>query len=71
LIEGLENIMLSIDELITNLNTIISSKYMKVHRVEIEKLLMEISIGRESVILLFYIQENWIYFEGIFFSPEI
>ncbi len=63
--------MLSIDELITNLNTIISSKYMKVHRVEIEKLLMEISIGRESVILLFYIQENWIYFEGIFFSPEI
>jgi hypothetical protein len=71
LIDGLEIILLSIDDLIVSLNTIISSKYLKLFRDEIEKLLMEISIGRDSVVLIFFIQQNWIYFEGIFFSPDI
>jgi dynein heavy chain, axonemal len=61
----------AVEELIANLTTISSSRYLKRLRDEVEGLLRDVWLAQETINVWLNVQKNWIYLENIFASPEI
>ena len=68
---GIEEIMVALEDSMVTMATIMSSRFVKGIRSEVEKVEGQLSLFSETLDEWLSVQKNWMYLESIFSAPDI